>query len=154
MKEPRGRGSRSRNGTFVWGLLVVIAAVGIQCAGPPEVTQKPQHTEASEDTTDLLERMGNLRQTKARADVSSITTAVDMFKIDTARYPQSLKDISSPPPGLEDWDGPYLRDAVIPLDPWGRPYVYALDRDGFTVTSYGADGVEGGTGEDTDITGH
>ena len=37
-------------------------------------------------------------------------------------------------------------------DPWGHPYVYDLQSsDNYTVTSYGADGVEGGSGNDMDL---
>jgi general secretion pathway protein G len=39
----------------------------------------------------------------------------------------------------------------IPLDPWGRPYVYKVIRGTGRVISLGRDGVPGGEGEDADI---
>ena len=36
-------------------------------------------------------------------------------------------------------------------DGWGRPLIKNVDGDGFSLTSLGRDGVEGGTGEDADI---
>jgi general secretion pathway protein G len=45
----------------------------------------------------------------------------------------------------------HVLDAV-PLDPWGRPYVYQFNNQRTGVISYGADGVPGGQGEDADIT--
>jgi general secretion pathway protein G len=43
----------------------------------------------------------------------------------------------------------------VPLDPWGRPYVYVFPGEanpkGFDLLSYGADGKLGGEGEDADV---
>ena len=53
------------------------------------------------------------------------------------------------------WNGPYLRKAV-PLDPWGKPYVYKQPgaKGDFDLLSYGKDGQPGGSGENADITNH
>ena len=42
---------------------------------------------------------------------------------DVGRYPASIMDLLSSP-GLEGWNGPYLRGGVVPNDPWGHTYVY------------------------------
>ena len=78
----------------------------------------------------------------------------DFFKIDTARYPDSLEELMQPSADSANWDGPYLKQQTVPLDPWGRQYLYALDRDGYTIKSFGADGMEGGDEEALDITNH
>jgi len=42
----------------------------------------------------------------------------------------------------------------LPLDPWGREYIYeypARKSKKFDLYTLGADGMEGGSGEDTDI---
>lgn len=39
----------------------------------------------------------------------------------------------------------------IPVDPWGRPYVYLFNNQRTGVVSYGADGVPGGEGDNADI---
>jgi general secretion pathway protein G len=52
------------------------------------------------------------------------------------------------------WSGPYLRKDV-PLDPWGKPYIYKTpgEKGGdFDLLSLGKDGQPGGTGENADIT--
>lgn len=39
----------------------------------------------------------------------------------------------------------------VPVDPWGRQYVYRLNPEHSGVVSYGEDGVPGGQGESADI---
>jgi general secretion pathway protein G len=55
----------------------------------------------------------------------------------------------------KNWRSPYLRKPV-PLDPWGRAYVYLspgqVNPQGYDLQTYGADGKPGGEGEDADIT--
>jgi general secretion pathway protein G len=54
------------------------------------------------------------------------------------------------------WNGPYLTSATagtdFTLDAWGRPFVYSPASSPPTLVSYGADGIAGGTGFDSDIT--
>jgi len=45
----------------------------------------------------------------------------------------------------------FLQDGKIPLDPWENEYMYESDGKTYTITSYGVDGVEGGEGNDADI---
>ena len=58
-------------------------------------------------------------------------------------------------PAVHHWRGPYLKKA-LPIDPWGRPYVYHSpgenNSDTYDLLSLGRDGAPGGTGEDVDIT--
>ena len=37
------------------------------------------------------------------------------------------------------------------FDPWGRPYRYEVSDDRILLSTFGRDGVEGGTGEDADL---
>ncbi|WP_257458663.1 type II secretion system protein GspG [Archangium lipolyticum] len=39
----------------------------------------------------------------------------------------------------------------MPADPWGRPYQYRMDGGKGYVLSYGADGLPGGSGDDSDL---
>lgn len=91
------------------------------------------------------------KQTAARAEISQITTALQLYYTEFDRYPdndeglQALKRISPQhPQGILQGDL---------LDPWGRPYVYVYPglHGVFDVVSFGADGQEGGTGADADI---
>lgn len=92
----------------------------------------------------------------ARAQIELLATALDTFRLDVGRYPTSeegLQALRQKPGGLERWDGPYLKKD-LPLDPWGKPYNYKSpgDHGPYDITSYGADGVPGGDGDNRDIT--
>jgi len=91
----------------------------------------------------------------ARAQIELLATALDTFRLDVGRYPTSqegLQALRQKPGGLDRWDGPYLKKD-LPLDPWGKPYNYKSpgDHGPYDITSYGADGVPGGDGDNRDI---
>jgi len=81
-------------------------------------------------------------------------TALDTYRLDVGKYPsaeQGLQALRTKPSDEEKWDGPYLPKSV-PKDPWGHPYVYSRTDNGeVKMISLGADGTEGGEGEDKDI---
>lgn len=92
----------------------------------------------------------------ARAQIDALEKALDQYRLDTRRYPtaeQGLVALVDRPANEPQWNGPYLRKAV-PLDPWGRPYVYKISaaKGEFELLSYGKDGQPGGSGESADIT--
>jgi len=84
--------------------------------------------------------------TKARADIATLEQAIDMYRLDHLRYPTEQE-------GLQALvAGDYIRR--LPNDPWRNPYTYsapAPDGREFMIASLGADGREGGSGEDEDI---
>jgi general secretion pathway protein G len=45
--------------------------------------------------------------------------------------------------GEKNWNGPYLRDGRIPLDPWGASYTYSLKDNGYEIRSAGPDNAMG-----------
>ena len=56
-------------------------------------------------------RSQQARETAAKADVSSIETAIGAFEIDNGRYPsteEGLEALISSPSSLDAWRGPYL----------------------------------------------
>ena len=96
---------------------------------------------------------------KVRADISQLEKAIELYKFNELKYPttdQGIDALVSPPADLKR---PYLypKDgyiAKLPLDPWGNPYMYlhpSVYGKNFDIFSYGADGIEGGVGEDADI---
>jgi general secretion pathway protein G len=94
----------------------------------------------------------------AKAQIDAFEKALDQYRLDVRRYPtteQGLKALVERPAGEAQWNGPYLRKAV-PLDPWGRAYVYRAPgaKGDFELLSYGKDGQPGGTGEGADIANH
>ena len=77
--------------------------------------------------------------------------------MDIGRYPTTAEGLDAlirNPSGLMTWKGPYLGKREIPKDPWGRFYVYRSpgQHGAYDLFSYGQDGVEGGEGEDEDVT--
>jgi general secretion pathway protein G len=84
--------------------------------------------------------------TKARADIATLEQGIDIYRLENLRYPTGEEGLQALVAGNQ------LRR--LPNDPWNRPYLYsAPGRDGkpFTVATLGADGREGGSGEDADI---
>jgi general secretion pathway protein G len=104
----------------------------------------------------LFKQVGRSRGTAAKAQINSFQTALGVYKLDTGKFPSSqegLAALRTQPSGVERWDGPYLPQD-IPMDPWGRAYIYHYPGehgDEPDIQSLGADGQPGGTGEDTDI---
>ncbi len=103
----------------------------------------------------LFGKLTQAKQKSAKAQIELFGTALDAFRLDTGRYPtteEGLKALREKPSGLDSWKGPYL-PKEIPLDPWGRPYVYKSpgEHGEYDLFSYGLDGVEGGEGENEDV---
>jgi general secretion pathway protein G len=91
----------------------------------------------------------------ARAQIEALEKALDQYRLDTGRYPSAelaLKALLERPANEGKWSGPYLRKAV-PLDPWGRAYIYRMpgERGDYDLISYGEDGQPGGSGDAADI---
>jgi general secretion pathway protein G len=101
----------------------------------------------------LAGRTEQARRARAEADVkASIPLALDLFETDTGVYPtteQGLSTLRTPPPGVSNWRGPYLKQD--PVDPWSRSYRYTYpgvrNPYDYDLYSLGPDGVEG-TGDD------
>ena len=98
------------------------------------------------------------RAARADQDIRAIESALEMYKIDNYHYPtteQGLRALVEKPAdtGARNWkDGGYIRE--LSKDPWGNPYRYAYPGAHgrqFDLYTYGADGQEGGQGEDADV---
>lgn len=92
----------------------------------------------------------------AKAEMSQMVQALDLFKLEIGRYPSSqegLEGLIKNPSGLPNWNGPYLRKDNI-KDPWMNDYKYTTpgpSNTPFELKSLGADGKEGGEGANADI---
>ena len=100
-------------------------------------------------------QVGKSEVNVARAQLDALAKALDQYRLDTGHYPSSelgLQALIARPADETRWAGPYLRKAV-PLDPWGRPYLYRTpgEKAEFDLVSYGKDGQPGGAGENADI---
>ncbi len=103
----------------------------------------------------LFQRINPAKQSVARAQMENFMTALDNYFIDNGQFPntqQGLTVLRTKPEGNEKWNGPYLKKE-IPKDPWGNPYQYRSPgrNGGYEIASLGADGKEGGEGENADI---
>lgn len=96
----------------------------------------------------------------AAAQIKNFETALDAYRLDCGRYPttdQGLKALVALPsagnPCRNYPPGGYLKGG-IPLDPWHNSYVYqspGVNNEEYTIESYGADGMQGGDGENADV---
>ena len=91
----------------------------------------------------------------AKSQISEYESALDQFKLDVGRYPsneEGLLALRTRPANAPNWDGPYLKKDVQ-ADPWGRAYIYRFPgtHGDFDLISMGADGQEGGDGDNADI---
>ena len=101
-------------------------------------------------------QVGKSQVKEASAQIDALSKAIEAFRLDTGRLPtteEGLAVLDTRPPNEPSWAGPYLQKAV-PLDPWGRPYVYVAPgthNNDYDLYSYGKDGQPGGSGENADI---
>lgn len=107
----------------------------------------------------LFSQVDKSKVTTATTQVKLLRGAIETLRLDIGRYPtvdEGLNLLTKPPSDAAlaaRWRGPYLEEAV-PLDPWTKPYQYAIpgaDGHGFALYSFGADGVRGGEGDAKDI---
>lgn len=103
----------------------------------------------------LYQRINPAKQSVARAQIENFMTALDSYFLDSGKFPtqqQGLAALRVRQEGDSKWNGPYLKKD-IPSDPWGNPFVYRTPgrNGGYEVISYGADGKEGGEGDNVDV---
>jgi general secretion pathway protein G len=147
MRELRSKMSAARratqwpNGFTLLELLVVMVIIGLLAGfvGPRYFSQ-----------------VGKSQSKLAAAQIDALEKALEQFRLDVDRYPtteEGLAALQQAPQGVNGWLGPYLKKAV-PLDPWGRPFIYREpgEHGEIDLYSYGKDGRPGGTGVDADIT--
>jgi general secretion pathway protein G len=84
----------------------------------------------------------------ARTEISTIGTALDLYEVDTGKYPSSL-DALVDDDGSPNWNGPYIKQGRLPVDPWGNQYSYKKKERGYEIVCAGPDG---NFGTDDDLT--
>ena len=136
---------RCRSGFTLLELVVVIIVLGL-LAG----IVAPQ----------IIGRLSEAKSTTAKTQLELLSVALDGYRLDNGSYPTTdqglaaLRERPTRAPVPANWRGPYLRKAV-PVDPWGRPYVYRAPGERnpstFDLESLGRDGKPGGEGEDADL---
>ncbi|HEX8380074.1 MAG TPA: type II secretion system major pseudopilin GspG, partial [Allosphingosinicella sp.] len=130
---PRGPGFRrdDEQGFTLVELMVVIVIIGLL---------------ATVVVINVMPATDKAAITKAKADVGVLEQGVEMYRLNKLRYPSGSEGLQA-----VTAEGYVKR---LPKDPWGNAYHYAAPgKDGrqFDIYSYGADGREGGEGQDADI---
>lgn len=105
----------------------------------------------------VMRYLGDSKTRAAHLQIEELSSALDLYRIDAGAYPrteQGLSALVQQPPGVSNWNGPYLRKRAVPADPWGNPYNYRSpgEHGAFDIWSYGSDGQPGGDGEAQDVT--
>jgi len=141
-----GRHCRDRAGFTLIELLVVIAIIAVL---------------ASVVAPAVFRNVGDAKQAAARSQIELFATALNQYRLDNDNYPttdQGLSALRTMPSAGDlprNWRGPYL-SRVVPLDPWGRPFMYASpgteNPQTYDLYTLGRDGKPGGDGEDADVT--
>ena len=96
----------------------------------------------------VVNRVGQAKNTKAQADLATLKQAITAFDIDNGAYPTKLDDLITNPGNLPHWEKTLDKNS-LPLDPWGRPYIYRCPGSNgtdFDLLSGGPDGQEGSAG--------
>ena len=109
----------------------------------------------------VLGQVDKAKVTTAKADMSTLSSALDMYKLDNHFYPttdQGLEALVNKPsgsPAPKNWNSQgYLKGTEIPSDPWDGEYLYFSPGDDgrpYELISLGADGREGGEGYGADL---
>jgi len=96
---------------------------------------------------------------KIKADIAVTREALEMYRLNEYTYPstsQGLDALMFPHSELKNPllypEGGYM--SAMPKDPWGRDYIYEYPgrrSSKFDLYTLGADGLEGGSGEDADV---
>jgi general secretion pathway protein G len=105
-----------------------------------------------------LRQLESSKEKIAHQSIERIAGVLDIYKLDVGSYPtteQGLLSLIERPSGVTRWNGPYLKGATVPEDPWGRPFIYhnPSQRTGheYDLYSLGRTGQPGGTGNDQTI---
>lgn len=131
---------KKQNGFSLVEILIVVGIIGllVGLVGPSALRQfQSSKTKATE------------------IQIEQLKSALDLFLLDVGRYPdasEGLEILVRKPVGIANWNGPYLRDGKLPVDPWGRAYNMKVTSDSvIQIESLGADGQPGGEGNNRDI---
>ena len=108
--------------------------------------------------TNVIDQADKARVQKVYADFANIETALKLYRLDNYVYPtteqglEALVEASGLDPIPRNFKASgYLER--IPMDPWGRPYLYLSPGENgeFDIYSLGADGLSGGEGQNGDL---
>jgi general secretion pathway protein G len=100
----------------------------------------------------IFEQMGRAKSNEAKIRIQQLAGQIEMYKLEVGKYPENLQALVQQPGGLDKWNGPYAKATDL-KDAWGNDYRYTLPGQGkaYDLVSLGADGKDGGDGENRDV---
>ncbi len=105
----------------------------------------------------VIKFVGGAKTDSAKIQIDRLSGVLDLYRLQIGRYPsqdEGLYALMEQPADAPGWEGPYLKKADALMDPWRRPYIYRFpgEHGDYDLYSLGADGQDGGEGEDRDLT--
>ena len=103
-------------------ILALLLAAALGCA---RTRESPRNKPAQGDKVakDQDEKEPPSSMEKAKADLATLTKAVQAFRVAHGEYPKKLEDLTKP----DKKGGQPLITPEALTDPWQRPYVYEPD---------------------------
>ncbi len=101
----------------------------------------------------IYSQMGQAKSREAKIRIQGLVGDLELYKLEVGKYPDNLQALVKQPPGTDKWNGPYARDDDL-KDAWGNDYRFTVPGTNrpYDLVSLGADGREGGDGENRDVT--
>lgn len=135
------KNKKAHSGFTLVEILVVVAILGmiIGLVGPR-----------------VMKQLGGAKSDTAKLQIEDLGAALDLYFLDMGTYPSTSEGLSAlveKPSNVDTWNGPYLKKAKIPKDPWDNDYQYTSpgQNGSYDLESYGADKNPGGEGDNADI---
>lgn len=104
----------------------------------------------------VIDQLSKGKANIAKVQIADLEGALGLFRFDVGRYPTTAEGLNAllENPGLDNWSGPYLTKNSLPKDPWGHEYQYRSPgmHGDYDLYCLGADGLEGGEGDNADVT--
>ncbi len=134
--------AKSARGFSLMEIIIVVTIIGLIAAWA---------------ATNIFGKQEQAQARIAKAKLTSLSGPLDLYKLDTGRYPNSQEGLTAlltNPGNVSNWNGPYVKNADELKDPWRNNLIYKSPGDAnraYDLTSLGADGKEGGDGPNRDI---
>jgi general secretion pathway protein G len=100
----------------------------------------------------IWEQMTKAKSKEAQIRMQQLAGNIELYRLEVGKYPENLQALVRQPAGVDKWQGPYAKDTEL-KDVWGNDYKFTVPGQGrpYDLASLGADGREGGEGENRDI---